>query len=170
MNFQISLIDEPAARDIITWHYPQPYQMYGLQDESAAEDVVAYLLNPQNRIYRIDNEFGKFLAFCSYGEDARVCGGNYEDDALDVGLGLRPELTGQGLGPRIIGEILAYALDHFPVRSFRVTIAAFNQRAQKAWNHHGFQKTQDFRRSYDQFPFVILTRPAVLPDQDLPVS
>ena len=166
MEYFFRPVDEAAARDIITWHYPPPYQMYGLQDESAAEDVIAYLLNPQNHIYRIDNDQGEFLAFCSYGDDARVTGGNYTEDALDIGLGLRPELTGQGLGPIIIGEVLAYAQREFSAKYYRVTIASFNQRAQKAWMQHGFEQTQEFGRTYDQFPFMILMRPAQLPGQD----
>lgn len=166
MKFYFRLMDEAGARQIVGWRYDAPYQMYSLQDESAADEVVQYLLDDKNHFYRIDDEQGQFLAFCSFGDDAQVNGGDYSKKALDVGLGLRPDLTGHGLGTKIIAAVLEFALESFELTHFRVTIAAFNQRAQKAWLHNGFTHRQDFHRAFDQFPFVILTRPAVLTNQD----
>ena len=153
-------MDEIGARDITQWRYEEPYQMYSLQDQTAVEEVVAYLIDPKNRIYRMDDAEHALLAFCSFGNDAQVGGGDYTESALDVGLGMRPSLTGKGLGPAMIAEVLQFALDHFEVQLFRATIAGFNQRAQKAWQKNGFVITQDFERTFDGKPFVILTRPA----------
>ena len=160
MDVYFSPIDEIGARDITQWHYEEPYQMYSLQDQTAVEEVVAYLTNPQNCIYRMDDAEHALLAFCSFGDDAQVGGGDYSEIALDVGLGMRPSLTGKGLGPAMIAEVLHFALDHLEVQQFRATIAGFNQRAQKAWQKNGFVITQDFERTFDGKPFVILTRPA----------
>jgi RimJ/RimL family protein N-acetyltransferase len=156
-------MDEAGARDITQWRYDEPYTMYSLQDQTAVDEVVSYLTDPENRIYRIDNAEHALLAFCSFGDDAQVGGGDYDEEAFDVGLGLRPSLTGKGLGPAMIAEVLQFALDHFEVRLFRATIAGFNERAQKAWQKNGFVITQDFARTFDKKPFVILTRPARTP-------
>ena len=164
MDVYFSTMDEAGARDITQWHYEEPYQMYSLQDQTAVDEVVAYLTNPKNCIYRIDDAEQALLAFCSFGDDAQVGGGDYSEPAMDVGLGMRPSLTGKGLGPAMIAEVLQYALDHFDVQVFRATIAGFNLRAQKAWQKNGFKITQDFERTFDSKPFVILTRSARLPE------
>ncbi|MBI9050666.1 MAG: GNAT family N-acetyltransferase [Anaerolineaceae bacterium] len=166
MKHHFSAMDEAGARDIVQWRYQAPYQMYNMQDSSSVKEVVEYLIDPKNQIYRIDNDQQAMLAFCSFGNDAQVGGGDYAEEALDVGLGMRPSLTGQGLGPELIAEVLSYAAAHFEFTKFRATIAAFNQRAQKAWLKNGFEYQQEFIRSFDGFPFVILIRDVLYPDQD----
>jgi hypothetical protein len=37
------------------------------------------------------------IGFCCFGPDAQLRGGDYHEPALDVGLGLRPDLVGKGL-------------------------------------------------------------------------
>lgn len=156
VKINFSRMDEMAAREILTWRYEDPYSMYHLQDETAGQEVMKYLLSPDNLFYRMDDAEGQLIAFCSFGEDARVNGGDYANPALDIGLGMKPVLTGRGLGKYIIAEVLKFAAEQFYTPDYRVTIAAFNQRAQKAWQANGFVQSQAFLRPYDQFPFVIL--------------
>jgi len=167
VKIKFSRMDEPAAREILTWHYEEPYAMYHLQDETVDHEVKAYLLSPENLFYRMDNREGQLIAYCSFGEDARVNGGDYSQSALDIGLGVKPSLTGRGLGKYIIAAVLKFAAGQFYTPDYRVTIAAFNQRAQKAWQANGFVQSQAFLRTFDQFPFVILICGA---DQVLPMG
>ena len=51
------------------------------------------------------------------------------DDATGIGLGLRPDLTGQGLGEELIAAGLRFAAERFGSRAFTLTVAAFNERA-----------------------------------------
>ena len=55
---------------------------------------------------------------CSFGIDAQVPGGDYSAQALDVGLGLRPDHTGQGLGVTFLGAILAFAQERYSPTNF----------------------------------------------------
>ena len=52
----------------------------------AVAEVVRFFIDPQNRYYQIEDERGDFAAFCCFGWDAQVPGGDYSADALDVGL------------------------------------------------------------------------------------
>jgi RimJ/RimL family protein N-acetyltransferase len=59
-------------------------------------------------------------------------------------MGIHPDHTGQGRGREYVAAVLTYAQKRFKPRSFRVTIASFNRRAQRVWEGNGFQQTQRF--------------------------
>jgi RimJ/RimL family protein N-acetyltransferase len=92
--------------------------------------------------------------------DAQVPGGDYGEDALDVGCGIRPDLTGQRLGPTVIQTALDFGRRQWHPSRFRATIAAFNERAQKAARRVGFEQVSTFERSSDGLPFIIFEREA----------
>lgn len=148
-------MDRPAALEIARWRYEPPYDFYNLEE---AEDTLGYALDPAHNFYRLEDENGSLVGFCSFGEDGQVAGGDYAAEALDIGMGIRPDLTGQGGGADFAAAVLAFACQKYhPVR-FRVTIAAFNQRAQKVWQKLGFRQTQSFRASGSVHSFVVMVR------------
>lgn len=158
-------MDEATARAIHGWFYESPYDVYDLAAEPV-EDLVQAFLDPQNAYYAIHDEEGDLVGYCCFGPDARVPGGGYGRDAVDVGLGLRPDLTGQGRGAGYVRAVLDFArLRLSPagggadLPTFRVTVAEFNRRAQRVWEKVGFRRVQRFRRTTDGMPFVVLVRP-----------
>ncbi len=80
--------------------------------------------------------------------------------ALDIGLGVRPDLTGQGRGATFANEVIEFGKRTYAPARLRVTIAAFNHRAQRVWDKMGFKRVQTFTRPGAQFDFVILEREA----------
>jgi RimJ/RimL family protein N-acetyltransferase len=153
--FRVEPINERDAREIVSWQYPEPYAMYDLSPDDAAS-----VADPANGYFSVRDEAGNLVAFISLGAEARVPGGDYAEDALDVGGGIRPDLTGQGLGAQIIGLAVETGESRYGTRRFRATIAAFNQRAQRAAARAGFVPVSSFERPSDGLPFVILERPA----------
>ena len=152
-----SPLNEQQARAILRWRYEPPYDMYNMQDENESVNL-ATLINPDNRYYAITDERGGLLAYCCFGSEGRVPGGNYESPALDVGMGMRPDLTGQGLGRHHLEAIRDFAVRQFHPTVFRVTIAAFNARALRLCEQAGFRETQSLVREGDGEAFVILLR------------
>ena len=130
------------ARQVITWEYPEPYDVYNL----ACTDEVLEELTAGS--YRAAADGKTVCGFFCTGQDARVPGGNYSDPALDVGLGLRPDLTGQGRGEAFVADILDYLQPTVPVR---LTVASFNQRAQRCYGALGFETVGSFRASHGDF-------------------
>ena len=151
----------PATKDDIahffTWCYPPPYDSYNLGEGPTAADL-AYYLDPCYRFHVVVDEADAVVAFCSFGEDGQVPGGDYSADALDIGMGMRPDLTGQGKGGAYVNQVVAFALATFAPPALRVTIAAFNRRAQRVWQQAGFVEVSRFGRERDQMPFIMYVR------------
>jgi RimJ/RimL family protein N-acetyltransferase len=159
MSLIFKPFDETSAYTIISWRYEPPYDIYNLMDPPDEEDI-EYLLDPQNAFHRIVNESGNLLAFCSFGPDGQVPGGDYNANALDIGLGLRPNLTGQGHGLMFVNAVLDFARRTFAPTKFRVTVAEFNQRALRVWVKAGFRRVQIFQKDGGGQNFVVLIRGA----------
>jgi ribosomal-protein-alanine N-acetyltransferase len=155
LSLSFITLDETAAQEIIRWRYDPPYDTYNYRPEEMEKDI-RYLTDPANRVYGIHGRQGELIGFCSYGKDAQVPGGTYHADALDIGLGLRPDLTGRGWGTAVIREVLEFAGQKNPGARFRVTIASFNNRARKAWEKAGFAAVEEFSRVGDGRKFEIL--------------
>ena len=154
-------MNETAVQLMLDWRYPPPYDIYNATaagPEAIAENR-AYLLNPDNHFYRILLPDDSFAAFCSFGEDGQVPGGNYTKPALDIGLGVRPDLTGRGLGETFVQAVIQFAGETFQPICLRVTIAAFNMRAQRVWQKQGFVPVETFEAVGSKRPFTIFTRP-----------
>jgi ribosomal-protein-alanine N-acetyltransferase len=157
MSFTFRPLDEQSARTILQWKYEAPYDIYNLSS-SDPEDTVRYLLDPQNAFYGIHGQQGQLEAYCSFGPDGQVSGGDYSIPALDIGLGLHPDLTGQGYGSDYARAVIQFAHSTYSPEQLRVTIAAFNGRAMRVWEKAGFQRVQRFQGGWENIEFVILMK------------
>jgi [ribosomal protein S18]-alanine N-acetyltransferase len=147
------------ARAVLAWRYEPPYDFYNAGPDEADEDIAAVFLNPAFHYYAVLDERSDLVAFRCFGEDARVPGGDYTADALDMGGGLRPDLTGRGIGPHLMRAAMAFAVPIFAPAAFRTTVAAWNTRALRACARAGYQPASAFR-SAGGVEFVILLRAA----------
>lgn len=155
LTFQV--LNRQQARSILNWCYVAPYDYYNFDARSFQKNL-RYLLDPKNAFFSILNSDGELEGFCSFGSDAQVSGGRYADEALDIGMGIRPDLTGQGLGKHYALSTAQYGARHFKAKQLRVTIAAFNQRAQRVWKQIGFKQVEGFVKTDREQKFVILTQ------------
>lgn len=150
-------MDEASARTIAGWRYEPPYDIYN-GDPNEVDEHVQGFLDPQYRYYTVWNEAGELIAFRCFGEDARVPGGDYRAEALDMGGGLRPDLTGKGLGASIMEAAFEFARRNFAPKAFRATVAAFNKRALRVCEKIGYHPVQTFHSTHSGQTFIILMR------------
>lgn len=150
--------DEASARQFLKWKYEPPYEIYNYSPEHFEEDL-AYHLDLANNLYSLYRE-DELFGYCSYGRDAQVPGGDYSEEALDIGMMIKPELTGQGQGSNHANEVIRYGISKYKPKKLRVTILESNLRARRVWEKNGFKTNQSFERNSDQLRFVILTRDA----------
>jgi len=80
------------ANDIAEWVYDPPYEIYSM----ASTDPEFRLQQTNGFVALVDG--GVLIGYRSFGIDGQVPGFDYDDRALDTGGGLRPSLTGRGLG------------------------------------------------------------------------
>jgi ribosomal-protein-alanine N-acetyltransferase len=148
----VAMTPEYAA-DIVTWRYPPPYDCY---DVTGAEP--AFFLDPRNGFFALVSGADDLIGFRSFGPDGRVPGGDYDDSALDTGGGLRPSLTGQGLGRQAVATGLEFGRRLFAPRAYRVTVASFNTRALRVVTSLGFRPVSSFADPANGRGFQILVR------------
>jgi [ribosomal protein S18]-alanine N-acetyltransferase len=157
MSSMFRPLDESSARTILAWKYEPPYNIYNLASPEP-ENTLHYLLDPQNAFYGIYDEQDRLEAFCSFGPDGQVTRGDYSISALDIGLGIRPDLTGQGHGSEYVNAVIKFADSTYKPERLRVTIAAFNNRALRVWEKAGFQVIEKFQGGWENTDFVILVK------------
>ena len=149
--------EEKSAREFVHWQYEPPYDIYTCPPDHI-EEAIQYNIDPANIVYAMFNQGDELIGYCSYGQDGQVPGGDYSEEALDIGMMIKPELTGQGMGSAFAKEVIKNGMNKYAPKKLRVTIAAFNKRAMRTWEKNGFQHIQTFERRTDGMEFVIMTK------------
>jgi ribosomal-protein-alanine N-acetyltransferase len=144
LRFTLKPITRDDARAISGWRYEEPYSIY-----DGAPTSVETLLQPRFSYHSVYDEHGDLVGYFCFSEDAQVAAGRrlglYEiEPALDVGLGMRPDLTGRGLGEEFLRAGLRFARQTYAPPAFRLTVATFNRRAIRVYERAGFEKVETF--------------------------
>ena len=110
---------------------------------------VPSLLEPRFLYHSVYDERGGLVGYFCFGEDARVTAGRQlgvydKEPALDVGLGMRPDLTGRGLGTEFVHAGLRFPTENLSPLGFRLTVAASNLRAIRVYERVGFEPVETF--------------------------
>ena len=151
-SIRIAPMTRAHAENMATWRYEPPYDVYDMVGAEPAE-----LLDPALGFHAV-LAGDALIGFRSFGPDGQVPGWDYDDSALDTGGGLRPSLTGQGLGRSVISAGLDFGRAQFQPTAFRVTVASFNARARRTVESLGFAHVGSFATTRDGRPFDVLVR------------
>lgn len=158
MKFSFSKMTEPDALEILSWQYDEPYDFYDPAANELGKDV-ATLVEPTNLYLAVRNAEDDLIGYYCFGGEAQVSGGDYSEDALDIGGASRPDLLGTGMGEMFVRVAMDFGKMFFNPDKFRATIAAFNTRALHMCEKAGFVWTQQFTRE-DGMQFVVLVKEA----------
>lgn len=130
-------LEEQHANEIAEWRYEFPYEWY---DTAADPHRVELFVNPARRegLRAVVDERGELVGFFNFVR---------EGGEVRIGLGMRPDLTGRGLAQPFIQAGLEYAgLQWEPLR-FRLWVAAWNERALRAYRRAGFREVPHAEQS-----------------------
>ncbi|XEC92521.1 GNAT family N-acetyltransferase [Paenibacillus tarimensis] len=159
-------MNEKDAKIISTWMYPQPYNIY---DMDGSEECINELMNGDYFCAKDNKE--QIIAFMCSGKSARVPGGNeigiYNNpEIIDIGLGLRPDLTGRGLGSHFLKEAISFISKRNNKSEFQLVVAAFNERAIRAYEKAGFQRKELFHSKVADFNIPFLAMRYNIPERE----
>ncbi|MDY7013164.1 MAG: GNAT family N-acetyltransferase [Cyanobacteriota bacterium] len=143
MKLTFQKLEQENALAILKWRYPAPYDRYNFNIEAFPEDL-CYLLERKNAFFALLNPKRELEGYCSFGTDGQVPGGCYSAEALDIGMGIRPDLVGRKLGKQYARAVAKYGANQYTTKHLRVTIADFNKRAQRVWQQLGFEQVEKF--------------------------
>jgi [ribosomal protein S18]-alanine N-acetyltransferase len=154
MELQFRPLTQADAEAMALWHYPEPFSFY---DWSADPNDLAELLDPTLRgdaYFAVEDEAAELVGFFGFKRKP--------DETLDVGLGLRPDRTGQGLGGAFLRAGLEYARDRFAPERFTLSVATFNRRAITVYERAGFVPVRVYMHwtNGGEWEFVEMSRPA----------
>ncbi|HET7269558.1 MAG TPA: GNAT family protein [Rubrobacter sp.] len=130
-GFFFKLMSDEEAREISRWHYEPPYDFY---DAVSDQDDLEELLDPERRrdaYFSVRDESGDLVGFFQF---------ERKDKIVDVGLGMRPDLTGKGLGVGYLFAGLEFARERFAPERFTLSVTTFNERAIRVYERAGFER------------------------------
>ena len=146
---EIKLMTE--AKEVNAWVYEKPYDLYSFSEDK--EDMDELL---DGSYYSCYDANGELVGYFCYGKAAQVPGGQKAelyngDNTLDIGLGMKPSLVGQGMGKKFLRNGLSYGKEKFNPQKFRLSVATFNKRAIALYESLGFKKGQCFYSNEVEF-------------------
>jgi ribosomal-protein-alanine N-acetyltransferase len=130
ISYMIRPMSDDAAHAIAGWKYPPPYNFYDAIDDPEDLDE---LLNPdrrRGRYFEAVDAAGVLVGFFEYKREVKP---------LEIGLGMRPDLTGRGLGLDFVRAGMYFARTEFGAKSLSLAVAIFNERARTVYERAGFR-------------------------------
>jgi RimJ/RimL family protein N-acetyltransferase len=130
---------ETYADDVATWHYEPPHDFYDLASDpaDAAEMRDPAKAGHYRAVLGDDESLDAFWYF------------DRHDDVVEVGIGLRPDLTGLGLGESFLCSQLEYASQQWHPATIRLFVAAWNERAIRLYERLGFREVARETRHFE---------------------
>lgn len=135
--------------DIAMWRYPGPWAVYDALEAP----------RPDEGYWAICEESDRLVGFCCLGDCARAVGLEGDPGALDVAIGVRPELTGHGLGAEVGRVAVDYARRVSDGRRLRCAVRDWNSAGLEAARHAGFTETGEHTVEGQRY-VVLEIRPA----------
>jgi len=125
------------AQDAAAWRYPGAYAFY---NQPQWQLNLAAALRPLNtmmgsEIYSVfaDAQMRDLIGFFTFTRRGQM---------IELGLAMRPDLTGHGNGLAFVQAGMRFATERFHTTDFILFVAAFNQRAITVYERAGFHKTR----------------------------
>ncbi|WP_459501480.1 GNAT family N-acetyltransferase [Bacillus sp. C1] len=136
MNYTFEVMTQKQAEEIAYhWHYEGKYSFYDM--EADQEDLAAFLdFKIRGETTFAVSENGQFVGFFSFHK--------IDIHTVDIGLGMKPNMTGNGLGLAFIKEGLAFCERKYQPKYITLLVATFNERAIKVYRKVGFEAIGTF--------------------------
>jgi [ribosomal protein S18]-alanine N-acetyltransferase len=139
VTYRFEKMTQQEAEEIAyNWHYDGEYSFY---DMEADKEDLAEFLNPE---LRGDSVFTVYLGeeIAGYYSVNQTAAATYE-----IGLGMRPDLTGSGMGLDFLKAGMDFLKTRFKPEKITLSVATFNQRVIKVYRKMGFIDLDTFMQN-----------------------
>ncbi|ASK64098.1 GNAT family N-acetyltransferase [Virgibacillus phasianinus] len=147
MDYIFNKMSQEQAENIASnWQYEGEYSFY---DFAADEEDLAELLSPEERgdSYYIVKEGNDEIGFFYF---------EHGDVSVEIGLGMKPELTGKGMGLNFLEAGMNYAMTQYNPKEITLSVATFNERAIKVYKKAGFESVETYMQDTNGSRFEFL--------------
>lgn len=139
MFLRVQAFTEDHAIQMCTWKYEVPYDVYNTDWKTVQEQNWG-MTDKRKRAEEFHsvydgNEFVGFFRLVK------------KEGYFMLGLGLRPDVCGKGLGKELISLIKNYFGSYYPASTLRLEVRDFNSRAIKCYRKCGFHIIDKYRRN-----------------------
>lgn len=140
LQFRIVPMEESHGAEICTWRYDSPYDVYSWLPWEQMKALDVEFGNPAIRAEQyvsLLGESGELAGFAQYFP---------LKDVTRLGIGMKPELCGHGLGKRFVTTIVEEALRRKPGHEIDLEVLTWNTRAIRAYQKTGFTITDLYEK------------------------
>jgi RimJ/RimL family protein N-acetyltransferase len=157
VTFRVRPLTPEQGEAMAGWSYPGPWAVYDVDGP----------VDPGEGYWAVVDDDGAVVGFACFGVEARVPGLDERAGVLDVGVGMRPDLTGQGLGREFASAVLEHGRAVTGAGTLRAVVQDWNARGRALLERLGFQETGQHR--VGEVRYVVYER-APTPPPPLPQS
>lgn len=153
MTFEFQPLSQGSALVIANqWKYDGVYSFYDMTaDLEDYEEFIDEDLRNTNDHYQamVNGELAGFFCVVQDGP------------AIEIGLGLRPDLCGKGVGTEFVDQMISLIDAHYQFDKLAVRVAAFNQRAAKVYRRCGFRDVKVIQQNSNGgvYEFLVMEKP-----------
>jgi ribosomal-protein-alanine N-acetyltransferase len=130
VTYELTPLTAEHGEAMAEWRYPGPWAIY---DRAGAID-------PSEGFWAVVDGAGEVVGYACFGVEARVPGLEERPGVLDVGVGLRPDLTGQGRGREFATAVLDHGRAVSGARRLRAVVQDWNARSRALLSRLGFEE------------------------------
>lgn len=137
MKYIVENMNEEFAKQICSWKYEGEYEIYNTVSFEEMKSKKISLLNPErinNYICFIDEENKEVVAYINIMKK--------ENENIFLGIGLKPNLCGKGMGKEFLQVGIKKALERYPKHKIVLQVRSWNKRAINCYLNAGFRITK----------------------------
>lgn len=139
-EWKVVPMTEQHAETICGWRYEPPYDLYGWDSWATMRRLEIEFGDPdlrQRQYAAVTDDRGELQGFAQFFPLLGV---------IRLGLGMRPDLCGRGLGPYFVSMIVEEAQRRAPEGEVDLEVLIWNRRAIRAYEKAGFRITDTYFR------------------------
>lgn len=132
MKYDFTRVSNEDVQDILNWKYEGAYSLY---DNDIVKGKIDWVkgLPEDDKAFSGYNDKNELIGHCQV----------YINEKVTFSVQMRPSLTGKGMGSEFVQAFLDFAKEKYNLKSIRLLVAKFNERAFKVYKNVGFEKIDE---------------------------